>query len=383
MSSSPLHQTSLGHINRLLYIYLVLTVVIMAFSIPELDATGVSDWGRLQLHVYTLPTMGTLLLCSFLMTQQKDNRREDPATIFYSWFVPLLLAAAALYELMFIVLHLNDSPLEEWSWLVVHGLMTMACLHLFISTVTFGLEQKKLRQELKEIAKMGLREEVPLTRSTHRREVFGSQEKEPQEETAPTVEEKREETPVAMTREGVPGRKSHRFLRLCRLLGTDTEGALRTRLEEGCAEMLRRSQWGSFAGRGSDEPDGKPSGLEEADIRLMAQALAGYILREKAAPPILSRPCHMIGRVFDVKVFLSLLSENLAEEITNLYIRRDSSLYNAALTSLLLRYRWCANADKFFDFELLSRLIQHCGEEEERDAYRRAFLEALQELRAR
>ena len=383
MSSSPLHQTSLGHINRLLYIYLVLTVVITAFSIPELDASGGSDWGRLQRHVYTLPTMGILLMCSFLMTQEKDSRHEDPATIFYRWFVPLLLAAAAMYELMFIVLHLGGSSSEEWSWLVVHGLMTLACLHLFISTVTFGLEQKNLRQELKEIAKMGLREEVPLARSARREEVFGSQEKEPQEETASAETETREETAVAAVREGVPGRRSHRFPRLCRLVGADTEGALRTRLEEGCADMLRRSQWGSFAGRGSDEPDGKPSGLEEADIRLMAQALAGYILREKSASPTLSRPCHMVGRVFDAKTFLSLLSENLAEEITNLYIRRDSSLYNAALSGMLLRYRWCADADKFFDLELPSRLIQHCGEEEERDAYRRVLLEALQELRAR
>ncbi len=383
MNSSPLRQISLGHINRLLYIYLVLTVVIMAFSIPELDATGVSDWGRLQLHVHALPTMGILLLCSFLMTQEKNSWCEDPATMFYRWFVPFLFAAAALYELIFIALHVGGSPSEEWSWLVVHGLMTFACLHLFIGTVTFALGQKNLQQELKEIAKMGLREEVPLARTVRRGEVFGSSEKEPLEGTSSAVTGGRNEEPVATVPEGVPSRRSHRFPRLCRLVGVNSEGALRTRLEEGCSEMLRRSQWGSFAGRGSGEPDGKPSGLEESDIHLMAQALAGYILREKSAPATLSRPCYMVGRMFDVKVFLSLLSENLAEEITSLYIRRDSSLYNAALSSLLLRYLWCADADKFFDLELLSRLVQNSGGEEERDTYRRGLLEALQELRTR
>jgi len=382
MNPSPLHQTNLGHINRLLYIYLVLTVVIMAFSIPELDARGVSDWGRLQLHVYALPSMGILLMCSFLMTQEKDSRHEDPTTMFYRWFVPLLFAAAALYELSFIALHMGGSHSEEWSWLVVHGLMTLACLHLFIGTLMFARAQKNLRQELKEIAKTGLREEVPLARTIRRGEVFGNQEKDAQAGTTSAVSERRDEKSVATVREGVSGRRGYRFPRLCRLVGVDSEAALRTRLEEGCAEMLRRSQWGNFAGQGSGEPDGKPSRLEEPDIRLMAQALTGYILREKSAPPTLSRPCHMVGRMFDAKVFLSLLSENLAEEITSLYIRRDSSLYNAALSSLLLRYRWCADADKFFDLELLSRLIQYSGEEEERAAYRRALLGALQELRA-
>lgn len=380
MNVSPFHQISLGRLNRVLYIYLALAVVVMVFSFPELmEASSGGEAGGAKWSLYALPTMGVLLLCSFLMMQGKDARRESPAVLFCGWAVPSLLTAGALYELVLIVLHARSGDAADGTWPVVHGLMLLACVHLSVGSALIYRFHRKLRRELREISRKRLQENAPLHRE-HREE-------------RPPTDREREKTSLpeaptpgqrenAFNREERPSRRVRQFPRLCSLADVETEGALRTWLEAGCAEMLRRSPWGNFARRGNDGRREEGAGIPEEDLRLMARSITGYILHESPFRPTLSRPCYMVGSVFDVQDFASLLSENLAEEVTSLYVRRDSSLRDAALAGLLFRYRWCAASDKFFDPELLTRLIQETGEAEERDAYRRKLMEALQEMRA-
>lgn len=396
MNLSPLHQVSLGHINRVLYIYLALAVVAMAFSFPELmEASGGGDAGGGQLSLYALPTMGVLLLCSFLMMQEKDSRRESPATLFCGWAVPSLFSAAAVYELSFIVLHVSPGGVTDWSWPVVHGLMLLACLHLSVSSALFHRLQRKLRREIREISRQRLQEDAPLRRVPRGAALPTNKGKEhaslpeASEELGTHASRGEGRTPTTSLRheemsgrEEKPARRVRRFPRLCSLVGADTEDVLRTWLETSCAEMLRRSPWGNFARRGSDGRREDVVGVPEDDLLLIARSITHYILHESPFRPTLSRPCYMVGSVFEVEDFASLLSENLAEEVTSLYVRRDSSLRDAALVSLLFRYRWCAKSDKFFDPELLARLIQETGEAEERDEYRRKLMDALQEMRA-